>query len=92
MFVGYLTTPYQIRGIVSKGVMTVVVVVVLLVVMKATIFLKYKLTLFTNWRNYPCIICSNYKCVTHYFSVRKFTLEQVIKAQKDSEGIALRLL
>jgi hypothetical protein len=38
MFVGYLTTPYQIRGFVSNGVMTVVVVVVLLVVMKTTVF------------------------------------------------------
>ena len=72
--------------------MTVVVVVVLLVVMKKTIFFKYKLALSTKWRNYPCIICNNYKCVTQYFSFRKFTLEQAIKAQKGSEGIALLLL
>jgi len=38
LFVGFLTTPYQICGFVSNGVMTVVVVVVLLVVMKTTIF------------------------------------------------------
>jgi len=55
-------------------------------------FFKYKLTLFTKWRNYPCIICSNYKYVIQYFSVTMFTLEQAKKAQKGNGSVAVPLL